>query len=195
MEGNTKKIIQALTYLASKQPDKKLGFMKAYKLLWLADRYHLRQYGRTVSGDSYYAMQYGMVPTDAKHLLDGEGTILNTPEDYLGLYIKVLPNHHFKAIQDPDMMEFSVSDQEVLDKIHEVYGGMSANDLSSISHGFPEWKAYEKLIKSVGTKSSYPVNPDLFFEKTESDESGLFSNDSEELLSLTKELFHQYNRV
>lgn len=194
MEGNTKKIIQALTYLASKQPGKKLGFMKAYKLLWLADRYHLRQYGRTISGDSYYALQYGMVPTDAKHLLDGEGTILDTPENYMTKYIKILADHHFKAIQEADIMEFSVSDQEVLDKIHEVYGKKNANQLSTISHGFPEWKAYEKLIQSVGTKSSYPVNPDLFFEEAKSDESGLFSNDNEELLSLTKELYHQYNR-
>ena len=34
----TKKIIQALAYIAYQQPDHKVNSMKAYKLLWLADR-------------------------------------------------------------------------------------------------------------------------------------------------------------
>ena len=86
MAKNTKKIIQALAYLASKMQSQTLDEMKAYKLLWLADRCHLRRNGRTITGDRYYAMPRGVVPTDAKHLLDGETTVLETPDGY-GRYL------------------------------------------------------------------------------------------------------------
>ena len=55
-----------------------VGFKKAYKLLWLIDRYSLRHYARTVSGDQYYAMILGPVPTDAKHILEGMPTNMQT---------------------------------------------------------------------------------------------------------------------
>ena len=71
MSNNTNKIIQSLVFIASKMEDKTVDVMKAYKLLWLADRCHLRMYGRTITGDKYYALPMGLVPTDAKHILDG----------------------------------------------------------------------------------------------------------------------------
>ena len=74
MVMDTRKIVQALAYLASKEDDKVMDNMKAYKLLWLADRYHLRQTGRTITGDAYYALPHGIVPSDAKNLLDGAKT-------------------------------------------------------------------------------------------------------------------------
>ncbi len=51
MVKDTRKIVQALNYIACSQVGGVANCMKAYKLLWLADIYHLRQYGRTVSGD------------------------------------------------------------------------------------------------------------------------------------------------
>ena len=62
MERTTKKIIQALAYIAYQQADHKINSMKAYKLLWLADRYHLRQFGRTITGDTFFALPHGVVP-------------------------------------------------------------------------------------------------------------------------------------
>ena len=40
MRPNKRKILQALNYLASFQGNKTISEMKAYKLLWLADRYY-----------------------------------------------------------------------------------------------------------------------------------------------------------
>lgn len=66
----TRKLIQALDYIAYHQHNRTVGFMKAYKLLWLIDRYSMRHYARTVTGDMYFAMEHGTVPTDAKHVLE-----------------------------------------------------------------------------------------------------------------------------
>ena len=45
----TRKLIQALDYIAYHQHNRTVGFMKAYKLLWLIDRYSMRHYARTVN--------------------------------------------------------------------------------------------------------------------------------------------------
>lgn len=56
---NYRKITQALNYLATKNPDKKINKLKAIKLVWIADRYHLRKYGRPITWDTYEAMPLG----------------------------------------------------------------------------------------------------------------------------------------
>lgn len=193
MAKDTRKIIQALAYLANYQPDKMLDNMKAYKLLWLADRYHLRQTGRTITGDSYYAMPYGIVPSDAKCLLEKVKTKLKDPKGYKDKFL-ILGDHQYKAIAEPDLKEFSESDLDALNKVLAEYNGYDAIRLSSISHKFPEWLFYEDMLKNKDSKNSYKIDLVHFFEDAPNDERKLF-NDSRELLELTQELYHQYNRA
>lgn len=192
MAKDTRKIIQTLTYLASKEEDKVMDNMKAYKLLWLADRYHLRQTGRTITGDAYYAMPHGLVPSDAKSVLDGAKTKMHTPKGYKEKYIANKGVYQYMALSDADLKMFSDSDQEALDKVYEVYGSMDATQLSELSHQFPEWTFYRDLLNDKNQKNSYRVDLDHFFE--DGPESMLF-NEDKELLSLAQELYHQYNRV
>lgn len=191
MAGNTKKIIQALAYLASKLPDQNLDEMKAYKLLWLADRCHLRLNGRTITGDRYYAMPRGVVPTDAKHLLDGESTILETPDNYFSQWIEKVDPHKFKAVNAPDVTEFSESDIEILDRVINIYGDYSRHDLSDLSHKYPEWKKYKDMLLDKTEKNSFPINMDLMFEESDDDTSDLFNQPSE-VLDTTKEIYHEF---
>lgn len=190
---NTRKIIQALTYLAIHQPDHQLDNMKAYKLLWLADRYQLRCCGRTITGDTYYAMPYGLVPSDAKCLLENEPTKLVNEEGYRDRYLRLGKAHSYTAICEPDYDEFSESDIEALDKVLACYGNMKATDLSAFSHQFPEWIYYRDLLENKDTKNSYRVHIDHLFEPCKADKKKLFDQ-SDELLALTRELYHQYYR-
>lgn len=187
---DAQKIIQTLVYLATTQPDNRLNKMKAYKLMWLVDRYHLRQYGRTVTGDEYYAMPHGVVPTDAKHLLDGQLTRLSSNKGMLDAYIKVDSDYVYSAIAEPDMDVFSQSDVEAMDKVLEAFGDMDQYQLSDLSHQFPEWLAYKPLLVAEDSKNSHKIDMDLFFENM-SGYRGLFE-DSSELLSLTKQIYHEY---
>ena len=193
MTRDIKKIVQALAYLANYQPEKMLDNMKAYKLLWLADRYHLRQTGRTITGDAYYAMPFGIVPSDAKCLLENEHTKLREPKGYKNKYL-VLGNHQYKAIAEPDLKLFSDSDQEALDKVLMLYNSYDALQLSELSHKFPEWTFYRNLLEDKETKNSYRIDLDHFFEDSPMEDNRLF-DDSKELLELTQDLYHQYNRV
>lgn len=187
---DTRKIIQTLAYMAWKQEEHVMDNMKAYKLMWLADRYHVRQYGRTITGDSYFALPHGIIPSDAKHLLENKRTKLEISREYRDTYIVVLPGHKYLAVAQPDLKEFSDSDQDALDKVIEIFGDKSPKELSELSHKFPEWKFYEEMLNDREEKNSYKVNIDHFFENCEDDQSGLFV-ESEELLSLTKQLYHE----
>lgn len=191
---NTRKIIQALTFLASKQPNHRLDNMKAYKLLWLADRYQLRCCGRTITGDTYYAMPYGLVPSDAKCLLENESTKLQNEEGYREKFLQLGKAHTYQAISEPDYDEFSESDLVALNKVLDAYGNMRATELSEFSHRFPEWLNYRDKLEDKGKKNSYRVDIDHFFEPCDADKTGLF-NQNDELLALTRDLYHQYNRI
>ncbi len=191
MIRDTRKIIQALCYFASKEENKVMDNMKAYKLLWLADRHHLRQTGRIITGDIYYAMPHGLVPSDAKSVLENAKTKLRNPKGYKGRYISNHGNHEYMVVGDADLSMFSDSDQKAMDEVWNAFGGMNAKQLSELSHQFPEWTFYSELLKNKEQKNSYRVDFDHFFE--EGPKCEIFSEDKN-LLQLTQELYHQYNR-
>ena len=44
--------------------------MKAIKLVWMADRLHLREYGRPITNDDYVAMKFGPVGSVTRNITD-----------------------------------------------------------------------------------------------------------------------------
>lgn len=192
MERTTKKIIQALTYIAYRQPDHKVNSMKAYKLLWLADRYHLRQFGRTITGDTFFALPHGVVPSDAKNVVEHQKTHIPNDETYSAKYIKRISKYSFQAVTAPDVMEFSDSDQEALDKVLQAYGHLDQYQLEELSHTFPEWQAYKESLEAENTPKAYKIDLDYFFDEAKEDKSGLFEDDPEKL-SLVKDYFHEFS--
>ncbi len=188
----TKKLIQALDYIAYHQHNRTVGFMKAYKLLWLIDRYSMRHYARTVTGDMYFAMEHGTVPTDAKHVLENQSTIMDNSQEEVDKYLRVNDiDHRFSSRKAPNLDVFSKSDINAMDTILEHYGSMSAFELSKLSHKFPEWLAYKDKIQNEKQKSSYPIDPNLFFSVYD-DGLGVF-NDDPKKLALAKDLWNEYN--
>jgi len=183
---DTRKIIQALAYVASKQQGAAIDNLKAFKLLWLADRYHLRQYGRTVTGDTYFAMPKGIVPSDAKHLLEHRKTMLRPAES--PAEETITPHTGYYVLTGKlNTRVFSKTDMTALDKVTELYNGMTGEELSNLSHGFPEWERYRSRIESAGHKSSFKVDMRLFFVNHD-DGKGLFMDDSG-LLSVTESVY------
>jgi Protein of unknown function (DUF4065) len=55
----TEKIVELMLYLAHKRPD--ADKYQAVKFFYLADREHLIRYGRPITFENYYAMEYGPV--------------------------------------------------------------------------------------------------------------------------------------
>ena len=186
MVRDTRKIVQALNYIACSQLGHTINSMKAYKLLWLADRYHLRHYGRTISGDEYYALPHGPVPMDAMNIVEGKKTRLTDGTEGVS-YLRKSKRYNITSIAAPRMEVFSVSDIEALDLVLETYGKKTWSELSDFSHTFPEWKMYEPQLENPYLKKGYKIDMNLFFENGKKVDP-LF-RESKELLELSKELF------
>lgn len=174
------KIVHALNYLASHSSEKKLNKMKAIKLLWLADRYHLRKYARTITNDCYYAMPFGPVPSRTKEILDGKVPIAIVTNS-----LKNINQYYYGSAGEINYDVFSESDIEVLDLILKYYGEQDQFSLSELSHKSPEWLRFEDCLKRKA--SSYKMNMCDFFVNFE-EVHNLFK-DNEDDINLAKDLY------
>lgn len=143
------KLVQALGYFASRGI-RDLDKMKAAKLLFHADKYHLLKYGRPVIGDQYVCMEYGPVPSTSLNVMnDALAADPHYPavaKTLFDEYIKVekFPWRRkypvFAARREPDLDVFSESDVEALEYARETHGSKTGWTLSEESHHEPCWK-------------------------------------------------------
>lgn len=143
------KLVDTMLYLASKGIE--LSQYQMVKLLYLADREHLRRFGRPISFDKYVAMQFGPVASAAYDLLRGKKALGIDPTDLpfeRRKHDKIIFVEHPK--RDIDRTIFSRSDLVVLDQTVEEYGDKSFDQLYKITH---EHFAYDRAWKSRKTKA------------------------------------------
>lgn len=130
---NAEKAINGILWIASKS--KYSTFHTISKLMYLADKEHLAEYGRLIFGDSYVAMKHGPVPSETYDMLKavrGDGWTKFMEEAKSAFEVKgkkeVIP------IRLPDLNVFSESDLECLQKTFEIYGKMTFRELTDITH-------------------------------------------------------------
>lgn len=140
-----KKATQELNHLALKEGGC-INKMKALKLIYFADRYHLRKYGRLITNDMYYAMDLGPVSSNVKDIAEATSFLGEGERDYSSQYITVIDNLTFKSVKPVDDSIFSDSDMEALDYIWERFGHLDQFELADITHKYPEWKRHEKAL-------------------------------------------------
>jgi uncharacterized phage-associated protein len=173
---NYKKTTQALNYLATKQGGK-INKMKALKLIYLADRYHLRKYGRLITNDTYFAMDYGPVPSSAKDIAEASDFLSESEQDYSCKYVKPENNLSVKSLDSPDMTMFSETDLEALNFVWKKFGHLNQFDLVEVTHQFPEWTRHKK---SLEMDSRVQMDIIDFFEDSKTDFDKLFALSPEE---------------
>lgn len=183
-----KKATQALNFLASKK-DGKINKMKAIKLIFLADRLHLRKYGRPIVGDVYWAMKLGPVGSCAKDV--AEHAVGNFPSAYAYArkYLKPIDEkkQEFVSLKDPDMSVFSKTDIDCLEAVYQEFADRDQFELADLTHLLPEWRKYKNGLKE-GKKRIRMDYGDLFSDKAAPVK--LF-NQSKEQLDRAKELFEE----
>lgn len=147
-----RKATQALNWLA-RQAGGRLNKMAALKLVFFADRYHLRKYGRPVTGDSYLAMNYGPVPSGTKDLAYLSEFLSNHERSYAETYLQrsTLDAHSFESKAEPEIKVFSETDVEALGFAWSQFGRFDQFALADITHDYPEWKRHEAALKSKET--------------------------------------------
>ena len=185
---NYEKAIQAINILADKSSNNSTGKLKTVKLLWLADRYHLRRYGRPIFNDFYFAMEFGPVPSSIKDLLTENNSFLGDDEKkYLNKYL-VIEKNKAKTKRKPDLLVFSKSDIEAIEKIFTTYGNMTASELVTFSHKFPEWKKFENELSSKCASRENMDYLDFFLDTNIKIKNNIF-NEDKKVLDASKKIF------
>ncbi|MFA4953922.1 MAG: Panacea domain-containing protein [Patescibacteria group bacterium] len=161
-ETSFKKATQALNLLAQKK-DGRINKMKAIKLIYLADRLHLRKYGRPIVGDIYWAMKLGPVGSRAKNIAE----LSDAPAEVLAYakkYIKPADakKQSFTSIKEPDLNVFSKSDLECLEAVYARFSDKDQFELAELTHKYPEWAKHKNEIVVRG-KKRIKMNYDDFF--------------------------------
>jgi uncharacterized phage-associated protein len=145
-----RKSTQALNYFAHKAasgaPMRRLNKMKALKLLFFADRYHLRKYGRPVSDCAYFAMKHGPVASEAKNVAEESTRLDNRSRSYAKRYVRKDDPYHFSSVGEVDDAILSKTDKEALDFAWQTFGHYSEFRLRDITHHYPEWKRHARAL-------------------------------------------------
>lgn len=141
-----RKATQALNYFAL-QSAGRMNKLKALKLIFFADRYHLRSYGRPITNDRYMAMEYGPVASSCKDLAEMSDFLGKDEKAYAVCFLQA-SGHDYLSAAEFDKGEFSETDMEALEFGWQTYGSKDAFVLADETHRFPEWSQHEPRLKS-----------------------------------------------
>lgn len=137
---------------------------KLCKILYFADQRHLSEYGRSITGDTYIAMQYGPVPSNVDDILKAV-----RGDSFFARYVDnlkdkiVFKNRYIlAALTAPDMDELSETDVECLEYAVDLCRDKSFDELTRLSHGLA-WQATARdraisvkdILREAGDNEDY----------------------------------------
>jgi hypothetical protein len=129
------KILEALVYLAHKRPG--ADQYQAVKLFYLSDVEHFNRYGRPITYETYYALDYGPVASTALDLIKQHRLVMKKA-GIKSLPIKTEQRDNIIILAEPlrgvDYEVFSKSDLRVLDEMIAEHGNKSFDELYKLTH-------------------------------------------------------------
>lgn len=187
------KTLQALAYLLQLDDNHKMKRLKLIKLLWAADRLHIRRYGRTITVSDYYALPHGPVNSLA---LD----IASVSSDYLSDEVVVYISNYLTANGSDTAMSLfpgddylAQSEKDMLKMAYDKFGNVDRFTLADdISHRYPEWTKKESKLKN-STSNRALIDKSDFFLNPECDDE--YFGESNDILSLSKEVYEEYEPI
>lgn len=178
------KVTQALGFLLSLDDNHKMNRVKLIKILWAADRIHIRKYGRTITGlDDYYAIEHGPICSLALDIarvtnIQYDGVFSEDEINYLNDFF-TCDSKHTSMQKNPGNDYLSDSDEEALREAWNKFKDKKAFDLADdISHRYPEWSKHE-IFLNEGYSRRKKIDTEDFFNNPSDDE--YFYEDDERL--------------
>lgn len=138
---NHQKSIEVILYLLSKNEGKGMNRYAILESIFAADKYHLNEYARPVTGDSYIKMEYGVVPSVIYDYLKNDSYLLSSIEDIDYPFHEDIKNRRNiiaigRSYNDELLSE---SDIEALDYGFKEYGQLSFEDIKNKNHQEKCW--------------------------------------------------------
>jgi len=124
---NKQKAIEAVLWIIQ---NGEADMYRIWKMLFSAEKYHLNNHGRPITGDQYIAMEYGTVPS---WLYDAA----KTEKCGLGFFRK---DNSLIAERGPMMDYLSQSDVKALKRGFDEYAGLNFSSVMEKNHREPSWK-------------------------------------------------------
>lgn len=170
---NVAKVAQALGFLLSLDDNCKMNRVKLIKLLWAADRIHIRRYGRTITNlNDYYAFPHGPVCSLALDIarlnnIEYDGAFSSDEMKYLNEFF-TSDNKETSMQKSPGNDFLSESDEDALREAWAKFKDIGPFELADeISHQYPEWKKCEASLSDDGGRKK--INVEDFFENPKND--------------------------
>jgi len=159
------KAVNSLLY-ALQQLGGKTDMHKLCKILYFADQRHLSLYGRSITGDTYIAMQFGPVPScvdDILKALRGD-SFFSSSSEIESLRGKIVFDNRYilSSATAPDMDELSDTDVECLSYAINKCKDKNFAELTQCSHGLA-WNntkrdreiSVKDILREVGDEEAY----------------------------------------
>ena len=154
------KTLNALLYVANRVQRK--DFHKIFKLIYFADRQHLADWGRPITGDTYIAMDAGPVPSrlyDMMKIVRGDSYMPDT--EGLNKYFQVENWMYVRPLVDADLNKLSANEQEALSDAIAKYASLSYDEIKEKSHDVA-WRStardfainWDSIAREVGLDES-----------------------------------------
>ena len=179
-----KKAVQSVNYIVRELgKGSHMSKLDVLKLIFLADRYHLRRYGRAITNDQYWAMPLGPVASSVKDVVELGSFLSETERSYAEQYLEPFRKKQVKSINDVDRNVLSETDVEALDVAISLTSEHS--NLVEFTHEFPEWKKHEATLSP--TISRVEMNLLDCFDKAPEDAE--YCKASDRLVELNKEFY------
>lgn len=161
---NEKRTAQAAAFMLHRAGGR-LPLLKLMKLMYLAERESLREFGEPISGDKLVSMPHGPVLSKTLDMMHGWGG--DTPGGW-NTWVEDRAGHDL-ALRDPsmirspaqDLLELSSGDLDVLEAVWAQFGHMDKFELVALTHSSacPEWEdprgssrpiPLNRLLQAVG---------------------------------------------
>jgi uncharacterized phage-associated protein len=136
------KFTELVLYVADRlRGDRAGGAIKLNKVLFFAEFTHLRRHHAVISGCEFEKLAHGpaprqLVPVRRRLLEAGDAEL--TEEDFLGR-----PQHRLVPRREADLRGFSEAELTSIDDVIEQLAGMTATQVSELSHQEPGWRLTE----------------------------------------------------
>jgi uncharacterized phage-associated protein len=184
--------VQAIDYIINNiSKNAKANKLSILKLLFFAEKYHVRKYGSFFTNDVFYAMKLGPVPSGAKNLLSFSDMDADL-RPYYDNKLEKADEYFVKSLRAfktrGDYEDLSDTAIESLDFAIKHFGRLTHSKLVNETHKYPEWKRFEATLQSGATTRENIVIDDYFIDSIGKNDpyNGITSN---EVLKLNQEWF------
>ena len=134
-----RKLTELIVHVAGRLADDRAGgSTKLNKVLFFADFTHVRRHRAPITGADYQHLAHGpaprrLLPIRARLIAAGEAELVE--EDFLGR-----SQHRLVARRPADLSVFTEAELETIDAVLEDLAGMTAGQVSALSHEEAAWK-------------------------------------------------------